>query len=66
MHIRLTPPAAADLQGISEHLNENHPHYRQATMCKLYEKIRALKDAPSVGRSGHASPRKIRGHDCRR
>jgi addiction module RelE/StbE family toxin len=52
MRIRWTPPAAADLQSISEYLREHHPQYRQPTMRKLYEKIRALKDAPYVGRPG--------------
>ena len=52
MRIRWTPPAAADMQSISEYLKEHHPQYRQATMRKLYEKIRALKDAPYIGRPG--------------
>jgi plasmid stabilization system protein ParE len=52
MRIRWTPPAAADMQSISEYLRERHPQYRQPTMRRLYEKIRALKDAPSVGRPG--------------
>jgi toxin ParE1/3/4 len=52
MRIRWTPPAAADLQSISDYLKEHHPHYRQATMRKIYERIRALKGAPYVGRPG--------------
>jgi addiction module RelE/StbE family toxin len=52
MRIRWTPPAAADLQSISDYLKQHHPQYSQATMHKLYEKIRALKDAPYVGRPG--------------
>lgn len=52
MRIRWTPPAAADLQRISDYLKEHHPQYRQPTMRKLYEKIRALKDAPYIGRPG--------------
>ncbi len=52
MRIRWTPPAAADLQSISEYLKEHHPQYREQTMRKLYEKLRALKDAPYVGRPG--------------
>jgi len=52
MRIRWTPPAAADLQSISDYLKEHHRQYRQSTMRKLYEKIRALKDAPYVGRPG--------------
>lgn len=52
MHIRWTPPAAADMQRISDYLEQHHPQYRQPTMRKLYEKIRALKDAPYIGRPG--------------
>jgi plasmid stabilization system protein ParE len=55
MRIRWTPPAAADLQSISDYLKDHHPQYRQPTMRKLYlyQKIRALKDAR---RSGTAKP----------
>jgi addiction module RelE/StbE family toxin len=52
MRIRWTPPAAADLQSISDYLREHRPQYRQPTMRKLYERIRALKDAPCLGRPG--------------
>jgi len=52
MRIRWTPAAAADLQSISDYLKEHHPQYRQPTMRKLYERIRALKDAPYLGRPG--------------
>ena len=52
MRIRWTPPAAADLQNISDYLREHHPQYRQPTLRKLYQKIRALRDAPYVGRPG--------------
>ena len=52
MRIRWTPPAAADMQSISDYLKERQPEYRQPTMRKLYERIRALKDAPFVGRPG--------------
>ena len=38
MRIRWTPPAAADMQGISDYLKKHHPQYRQPTMRKLYEK----------------------------
>ena len=40
------------MQQISDYLREHHPHYRQPTMRKLYEKIRGLKDAPYLGRPG--------------
>lgn len=52
MRIRWTPPAATDLQSISDYLEDHHPHYRQPTMRKLYKRIRALKDAPYLGRPG--------------
>jgi addiction module RelE/StbE family toxin len=52
MRIRWTPAAAADLQNISDYLKQHHPHYRQPTMRKLYQKIRGLKDAPYLGRPG--------------
>jgi toxin ParE1/3/4 len=52
MRIRWTPPAVADMQSISDYLKEHHPHYRQPTMRKLYETIRALKGAPYRGRPG--------------
>ncbi len=52
MRIRWTPAAAADLQHISDYLNERHPGYRHSTMCKLYETIRSLREAPHCGRPG--------------
>jgi plasmid stabilization system protein ParE len=55
MRIRWTPPAAADMQSISDYLKEYSPHYRQPTMRKLYEKIRALKEMPSS--AGRAASR---------
>ena len=52
MRIRWTPLAAADLQSISDYLKQYHPHYRQATMRKPYERIRGLKQYPYLGRPG--------------
>ena len=52
MHIRWTPPAAADLQTINDYLKTRHPQHRQPTMRRLYDRIRALKDTPYVGRRG--------------
>jgi addiction module RelE/StbE family toxin len=40
------------MQGISDYLKHHHPQYRQPTMRKLYERIRALKDTPYIGRPG--------------
>ena len=52
MRIRWTPAAAADLQHINDYLKEHHPRYRQPTMRKLYEAVRALKQSPQRGRLG--------------
>ena len=52
MRIRWTPSAAADLQQISDYLKDHHPNYRQPTVRKLYETIRALKQMPHRGRPG--------------
>jgi plasmid stabilization system protein ParE len=51
MRIRWTPPAVKDMQGISDHLKDHHPRYRQPTMRNLYEKIRALKETPRIGKA---------------
>lgn len=40
------------MQGISDYLKDNNPHYRQPTMRKLYERIRGLREAPHIGRPG--------------
>ena len=52
MRIRWTQAAAADLQHISDHLKDHHPHYRQPTIRKLYDAIRSLKASPHRGRPG--------------
>ena len=52
MRIRWTPAAAADLQQISDYLREHHPHYRQATLRKLYDTIHKLREAPHLGKPG--------------
>jgi toxin ParE1/3/4 len=52
MRIRWTPAAAADLQNISDYLKDHHPRYRQPTMRKLYDAVRALKEWPQQGRVG--------------
>jgi addiction module RelE/StbE family toxin len=52
MRIRWTPAAAADLEQINEYLKKHYPQYRQPTMRKLYDTIRALKQWPHRGRSG--------------
>lgn len=52
MRIRWTELAAADLQSISDYLEQHHPQYRQPTLRKLYAGVRALKDAAYRGRPG--------------
>ena len=52
MRIRWTALAAADLQSISDYLDEHHPQYRQPTLRKIYAGIRALKEAAYRGRPG--------------
>ena len=52
MRIRWTPPAAADLQSISDYLKEHHAEYRQPTIRKIYDKVRSLKETPYIGRPG--------------
>jgi toxin ParE1/3/4 len=50
MRIRWTP--AADLEHISNYLQERHPQYRSPTVGKLYDAIHSLKDLPNRGRTG--------------
>jgi plasmid stabilization system protein ParE len=52
MRIRWANAAAADMQSISDYLKANHPHYRQPTMRKLYERICDLKKGPYIGGPG--------------
>ncbi|MFZ0310299.1 MAG: type II toxin-antitoxin system RelE/ParE family toxin [Candidatus Sulfotelmatobacter sp.] len=52
MRIRWTPAAAVAPQRISDYLKEHHPHYREATVRKVYAAIQSLKDWPHLGRVG--------------
>ena len=52
MRIRWAPAAAADLEHISNYLEERDPNFRHATIRKLYEVIRSLKESPHRGRLG--------------
>jgi len=52
MRIRWTPAAAADLQRISDYLRDHHPHYRLATIRKVYAAIQSLTEWPHLGRAG--------------
>jgi addiction module RelE/StbE family toxin len=60
MRIRWTPAAAADLEHISEYLQDDQPKYRLPTVRKIYEAIRSLKDSPRRGRPGcETGPREL-------
>jgi plasmid stabilization system protein ParE len=48
MRIRWTPAAAADLQRISNYLKDHHPHYRLATIRKVYAALQSLKEWPQL------------------
>jgi plasmid stabilization system protein ParE len=50
MRIRWSPAATADFEHISDYLKDHQPHYRQPTLRKLYDTIRALKQWPGRGR----------------
>jgi toxin ParE1/3/4 len=50
--IRWTSAAAADLQQINDYLAAQRPHYRLATIRKIYDTIRSLKQTPQRGRPG--------------
>jgi len=52
MRLRWTLAAAADLEHISDYLQEHHPSFAQSTVRKLYEGIRSLKTMPHRGRAG--------------
>ena len=52
MRIRWTPADAADLQRISDYLRDHHPHYRLATIRKVYAAIHSLKEWPHLGLAG--------------
>jgi len=52
MRIRWTPAAAVDLQRISHYLRERHPHYREATIRKVFAAIQSLKEWPHRGPVG--------------
>jgi len=55
MRIRWTVPAADDLESIKNYLQRNHPHFAEPTVRTIYQRVRALKTAPNLGRPGHRS-----------
>jgi toxin ParE1/3/4 len=65
MRIRWTPAAAEDLQHINDYLADHHPHYRQATIRKIYDALQSLKDWPHLGRAGREEgTRELCSHRC--
>jgi toxin ParE1/3/4 len=52
MRIRWTVPAADDLEGIRNYLQQNHPQFAEPTVRTIYQRIRALKTSPHRGRPG--------------
>jgi plasmid stabilization system protein ParE len=48
MRIRWTPAAAEDLPRISDYVKEHHPHYREATIRKVYAAVRSLNGGRTV------------------
>jgi toxin ParE1/3/4 len=55
IRIRWTLPAADDLEGIRNYLDQRYPHLAERTIRAIYQRIRALKTAPNRGRQGHRS-----------
>jgi len=55
MRIGWTAPAADDLQSIKEYIETHYPQFTEPTVRTIYERIRALKNAPNLGRPGHRS-----------
>jgi toxin ParE1/3/4 len=55
MRVRWTVPAAEDLAGIKNCLDEHYPHFAGATVRTIYQRIRSLKARPNQGRLGYRS-----------
>jgi toxin ParE1/3/4 len=55
MRLRWTPPAADDLEGIKNYLQEHHPRLAEPTVRAIYQHVRSLRAAPHRGRPGHRS-----------
>ncbi len=53
MRIRWAIPAAEDLQGIEDYLQENFSHFAEPTVRTIYQRVRSLKKTPNKGRPGH-------------
>lgn len=52
MRIRWTVPAANDLESIKGYLDERFPKFAETTVRTIYERARALKTTPEIGRPG--------------
>ncbi len=52
MRLRWTLPAAEDLEGIKNYLDQHYPEFSEPTVRTIYAKIRALKTTPRRGRPG--------------
>ena len=50
IRIRWTIPAAQDLEGIKNYLQEHYPYFAEPTVA-----FQSLKKAPNRGRPGHRS-----------
>jgi addiction module RelE/StbE family toxin len=55
MRIRWTLPAADDLEGIKNYLQQNYAPFAEQTVRTIYKRIRSLKSMPNRGRAGHRS-----------
>lgn len=53
MRLRWTLPAAEDLEGIKNYLDEHYPEFAEPTVRGIYVKIRTLKTTPHRGGPGH-------------
>jgi addiction module RelE/StbE family toxin len=50
--VRWSPAAADDLERIADYLRENHPHFLESTIEKLYRAAVSLRQFPNRGRWG--------------
>jgi plasmid stabilization system protein ParE len=52
MRVRWTLPAADDLEGIRNYLDQHYPRFAEPRVRTIYQRIRSLKTAPYQGRHG--------------
>jgi toxin ParE1/3/4 len=53
MRVLWTVPAAADLESIKNYLDLHFPKFSESTVHTIYDRARALKSKPEIGRPGH-------------